>query len=172
MKKIVIASDSHGSARALRRILAAEPDAWALVFLGDGWRDLEGLQEEFPHLKLYWVLGNCDFTDQGPEEGLLPCEGVLFYYTHGDRWHVKYGLASLANAAGVRGADVALFGHTHVPTREQLGGVTLFNPGSVGRAFNGQPTYGVALCQNGRVELEHRRVPALWDQELGGSFET
>ena len=41
MTKLVILSDSHNSEPAIRRILKAEADADALIFLGDGLRDLE-----------------------------------------------------------------------------------------------------------------------------------
>lgn len=161
MKKLVIASDSHGSAQALRRILRAEPDAHAFLFLGDGYRDLEGLQQEFDGVRFYSVLGNCDATDQGPWEGLLPCEGILLFYTHGHHYHVKSGLLSLTYAAQSKGADVALFGHTHLPMQDSMNGVTLFNPGSVGRAYGGKPTYGVAFCDQGKVQLHHKPVPPI-----------
>ena len=55
--------------------------------------------------------------------------GVLFFYTHGHHYGVKRGSERLAQCAGDRGADVALFGHTHV--RELQRGVgtaaTVFN---------------------------------------------
>ena len=41
MTKLLILSDSHNSASAVERILHAESDANAVVFLGDGLRDLE-----------------------------------------------------------------------------------------------------------------------------------
>ena len=41
MTKLLILSDSHNSAGAVERILHAESDANAVVFLGDGLRDLE-----------------------------------------------------------------------------------------------------------------------------------
>ena len=43
MTKLLILSDSHNSASAVERILHAESDANAVVFLGDGLRDLEEL---------------------------------------------------------------------------------------------------------------------------------
>lgn len=161
MKKIVIASDSHGSANALHRVLRAEPDADAFVFLGDGAQDLQGLSEEFPGLRIYHVLGNCDYALPGPEEGLVAFEGLLFLCVHGHRYSVKTGLLTLAESAHQRGADVALFGHTHVPELEQMEGVYLFNPGSVGRPLDGRPSYGVALCEKGEVKFQHKEVPVL-----------
>ena len=42
--------------------------------------------------------------------------------------------------------------------------VTLFNPGSVGRPWRGQATYGVILLDKGKiVECRHENVPALWE---------
>ena len=45
--------------------------------------------------------------------------------------------------AAARGANVALFGHTHIPVAEERGGVFLFNPGSCGRCYTGPNTYGI-----------------------------
>ena len=41
MKRILIMSDTHGMASAYRRVLAREKELDALIFLGDGLRDLE-----------------------------------------------------------------------------------------------------------------------------------
>ena len=51
-----------------------------------------------------------------------------------------------------------LFGHTHVPfARTSAGGVELFNPGSVGMPFDGDPRAAYALLGDDGV-LSHRRV--------------
>ena len=73
---------------------------------------------------------------------------------------VKYDLDTLAEAAAARGAEVALFGHTHIPLEEQRGTVLLFNPGSCGRCYTGPDTYGVLTLAGGRVlRAEHKEVP-------------
>ena len=41
MKKLLVLSDSHGDTQALRRCLEQEPELDALIFLGDGCRDLD-----------------------------------------------------------------------------------------------------------------------------------
>ena len=61
MTKLLILSDSHNSASAVERILHAESDANAVVFLGDGLRDLEEALTLHPKMKVYAVAGNCDF---------------------------------------------------------------------------------------------------------------
>ena len=60
---------------------------------------------------IYRVAGNCDVGYQEPTEGMAPFAGVLFFYTHGHHYGVKMGSERLAESAGERGADVALFGH-------------------------------------------------------------
>jgi len=51
-----------------------------------------------------------------------------------------------------------VFGHTHLPFRRGgPNGVELFNPGSVGMPFDGDPRAAYALLHGGG-ELEHRRV--------------
>ena len=59
-----------------------------------------------------------------------------------------------------RGAEVALFGHSHIPHAEQRGKVFLFNPGSCGRCYTGPDTYGLLTLENGKVTAyEHKEVP-------------
>lgn len=115
MTKLLILSDSHGSTQAVRRILAAEKDADAVIFLGDGLHDLELALTEAPKTRVYSVAGNCDFGALEPLDGLAAFDSVVIFYTHGHMYGVKYDLDTLAEAAAARGAEVALFGHTHIP---------------------------------------------------------
>ena len=55
MTKLLILSDSHNSTGAVERILHAESDADAVIFLGDGLRDLEEALTLYPKLKVYAV---------------------------------------------------------------------------------------------------------------------
>lgn len=164
MTKLIVASDSHGSAVTLQGVLDKERDADALLFLGDGVRDLDTACGPFPGLRVYAVRGNCDLAALDPPEGVAPFDGVNVLYTHGHLYGVKSGLERLWYAARERGAQLALFGHTHIPLCEESDGVTLFNPGSVGRPWRGQATYGVILLDKGKiVECRHENVPALWE---------
>lgn len=160
MTKLLIMSDSHNSRPAVERILKAERDIDALIFLGDGLRDLELALASFPHVRAYAVAGNCDYGALEPLDGLAAFDKVVIFYTHGHMYGVKYDLDTLAEAAAARGADVALFGHTHVPYNERRGGVLLFNPGSCGRCYTGPDTYGIMVLDNGSiVSCEHKEVP-------------
>ena len=95
-----------------------------------------------------------------PLDGLAGFDQTVVFYTHGHMYGVKYDLDTLADAAAARGAEVALFGHSHIPHAEQRGNVFLFNPGSCGRCYTGPDTYGLLTLENGAVTAyEHKEVP-------------
>ena len=161
MTKLLVLSDSHGGRAAIERVLRKESKSIdALIFLGDGLRDLEQALAFFPHLRVYSVAGNCDFGALEPLDGLAAFDQVVVFYTHGHMYGVKYDLDTLADAASARGAEVALFGHTHIPHAETRSKVFLFNPGSCGRCYTGPNTYGVMLLDKGKItSFAHKEVP-------------
>lgn len=161
MTKLLILSDSHNGRLAIERILKAEAGSIdALIFLGDGLRDLEQALTLYPRLRAYAVAGNCDFGALEPLDGLAAFDQVVVFYTHGHMYGVKYDLDTLADAAAARGANVALFGHTHIPLARQINDVFLFNPGSCGRCYTGPDTYGILTLADGKVvSHEHKEVP-------------
>ena len=116
MTKLLVLSDSHGGRAAIERVLLKEnANIDALVFLGDGLRDLEQALTLYPRLRAYSVAGNCDYGALEPMDGLAAFDQTIAFYTHGHMYGVKYDLDTLTDAAAARGAEVALFGHTHVP---------------------------------------------------------
>ena len=161
MTKLLILSDSHSNRLALEHIQKAEADHIdALIFLGDGLRDLEQTLTLYPRLRAYAVAGNCDFGALEPLDGLAAFDGVVVFYTHGHMYGVKYDLDTLSDAAAARGANVALFGHTHVPVAERRGDVFLFNPGSCGpRRFHQEITMMMAEAENGTLRVEKITIP-------------
>ena len=155
--EILIVSDSHGNCDGLCTVLAAHPKADLLLFLGDGLTDLVSAQQRAACPMTYEVRGNCDYASFAPPDGLAAFGGVLFYYTHGNLYNVKNELDTLADAARARGADAALYGHTHCAGCEERSGVVLFNPGALSRV-QGRGSYGVVMVENGAPRFEHRRV--------------
>lgn len=144
--ELLIFSDSHGRAEnmslAIDRQVKA-PDA--ILFLGDGARDIDRIF--VVDTPIWAVRGNCDWYSSDladRTERLLYLEGHTILLTHGHEWGVKGGLGALISHAADVGADIVLFGHTHVPilvtlaAGEQIGRTTLsrpmylFNPGSIG----------------------------------------
>ena len=54
-------------------------------------------------------------------------------------------------AAAEKGAQLALFGHTHQAFCEKVGDVTLLNPGACGGY---RPTYAVVTVKDGALQCE------------------
>ena len=151
--RILVCSDSHGRRDRLVLALEQQPRAEILVFLGDGFADAAFFARE-PGRQAYLVRGNCD----GPSCGLPAWEefsvlGKKVLCTHGHHSQAKYGLDGLLRDGRGRGADLVLFGHTHVPLLFHEDGVTLFNPGSIHDGAYGfvDITGAGIVCVNARV---------------------
>ena len=93
MTKLLVLSDSHGGRAAIERVLMKESKSIdALIFLGDGLRDLELALTQYPKLRAYSVAGNCDYGALEPTDGLAAFDGVVIFYTHGHmiRWQMPH----------------------------------------------------------------------------------
>ena len=134
MSNIVAFSDAHGRLPMTDRVLTVLDEADYIFFLGDGGKDIDFLNGAY-RSKLHYVHGNCDFRS-GRREELVETDGVKFFLTHGHDYGVKSDYLSLSYAAREKGADVALFGHTHRPVILKDGLLTLINPGSLGYGGN------------------------------------
>ena len=91
MTKLLVLSDSHGARDAIKRILNKEQNnVDAVIFLGDGLRDLEQALAFFPHLRVYSVAGNCDYGALEPLDGLAGFDQTVVFYTHGHMYGVRF----------------------------------------------------------------------------------
>lgn len=153
--RILVVSDVHGRVDRLYEAIEQQPTARDVIFLGDGLRQAEDAQDRYPDRTFYLVPGNCDFGSTRIPVRQETFGGKRFYFTHGHRHDVKYTLYRLEMAAREAGADIALFGHTHVPCEEYVDGLYLFNPGSLG--YEG--TYGYVDIVGGgiRTAVVHLR---------------
>ena len=137
--RILVVSDSHGSAYGLRRAIMAQPKAEVVIHLGDGEDDVARVKNLFPEKMFLSVKGNCDLGSQLPPTGEFTVEGVKIFYTHGHLYGVKSGFYTLECAAREKKAQVALFGHTHNAFEDYADGLYLLNPGSLS---GWEPSYG------------------------------
>ncbi|MBR7081562.1 MAG: YfcE family phosphodiesterase [Oscillospiraceae bacterium] len=151
--KIIVFSDSHGRPEAMVNAIAAENPDMAL-YLGDGLRDLDSVREAYPELTIRAVRGNCDFGAFEAQSDEFVCSGRHIIMAHGHKYNVKYGYDAILNVACVSGADVLLFGHTHVPICKNMYGVLMANPGSIG--YDGR--YGVLYIENGDLIYEAKTL--------------
>lgn len=138
MKRLIAVSDSHGCVENLRAVIeraVLSGPVNAFVFLGDGMSDWEAVRPLLlahnPHMELFAVLGNNDFSSNAPVDVQFSFCGYRILATHGHTHRVKSGLDWLCYAAREREAKIALYGHTHRPYLEAVYGVYLVNPGAV-----------------------------------------
>ena len=155
MKKLLIASDIHGSAYWCRRLLAffEECGADRLVLLGDllyhGPRNALPDEYDPPAViallnshreRILCVRGNCEaevdqmvlsFPVMADYAVLDTALGTL-YATHGHRFGPDTPPPLCAG-------DTLLSGHTHIPTNEVREGVRYLNPGSTSIPKGGSP---------------------------------
>lgn len=131
--KAAVFSDTHNNTRLmLETIGRCKPDM--VIHLGDHDSDAVRVRLQYPDIPVYSVCGNCDFPATAPETALVPIGSVKAFITHGHLYNVKYiGPGRLAYAAMEQGAQIAMFGHTHVPMQEQMGDVLVINPGTAGK---------------------------------------
>ena len=154
MRAAVFSDTHHNTAPMLDAIRRCRPDL--IIHLGDHDRDTLCIEEEFPDIPLYRVSGNCDFMPIAPIADIVPLGPVRALICHGHSYHVDWGsVDSLVYAAQERGCSLALFGHTHVPMQQDVGGVTVVNPGTAGKGrrltwalIEVLPNGGIAVSMN------------------------
>ncbi len=117
--KCLIFSDSHGDITSLDRAIRTHRDAEVIFFLGDGLSDLDALTLP-KNMMVLAVRGNCDFSGVFAGSLVRKVEkitlmGKTIVLTHGDLYGAKYGEGGLLRLAIEEGADLVLFGHTHIP---------------------------------------------------------
>lgn len=158
MKRVIVVSDSHGDAAALRaafELARRRGPVDAAVFLGDGLGDFEAVRPALmmEGIACHAVHGNNDWRCQEPAEALLMVNGVRIYACHGHMWRVKYGLDRLWYAAREHEAQVALYGHTHRERIDLEYGVHFINPGAVCERNKARSAYAEVLVEdNGFVQ--------------------
>lgn len=133
--KILILSDSHSSLRFMHQCInAVAPDC--IMHLGDYYDDAVAISDEYPGIPLIHVPGNCDAYRapiKAPKILTPVIEGVQFYLSHGHLHNVKMGEYEFIRSAIAIHAQVALYGHTHIPECHcEPNGLWVMNPGSCG----------------------------------------
>lgn len=99
------------------------------------------------------VYGNTDMPgDPFLEESIdLDADGLSIHVSHGHEVGSPMPARLLARYA----ADIIIYGHTHKPLIERLGGRLVVNPGAAGpRRFNLKPSVGRLTIDGGRAEAE------------------
>ncbi len=164
--KILVFSDSHGYDGTLERALKLHcRDTDLALHAGDGAHSFMLLSEKYPTVTFRAVRGNCDGLrsffggSDLAEEEIINIAGHRILLTHGHRHSVKFSLGMLQMYARSKGADIAVFGHTHEPYESYIpdgadeNSLRLFNPGAanVGR-------YGIIDIRDNGILMSHATI--------------
>lgn len=154
MKYLVI-SDNHGDRDILEEIFQARKEEVDYFFhcgdseLKSGDPIWEGVIK---------VQGNCDY-DSGYLEEIVQETGMdKVYMTHGHFMSVKTSLTPVTLKAKEVGANIILFGHTHLLGIEYQDGILYLNPGSIrlprGRYID-TPTYAIIESFDDHFDVQY-----------------
>ncbi len=153
--KILVLSDSHGQMAYMERAWELE-EPETVIHLGDHDTDAQELARFAEHTPVLFVRGNCDFLRSTPKRLLVSLEGVRLLLMHGHEYGVKSGYLQAELAAREAGAQVLLFGHTHIPYCEWHNGLWMLNPGSC--SGRGRITYGVMELKDGTASCRIKEL--------------
>lgn len=156
--KILVISDTHGANDLINSALEKEYPVDLVIHCGDVQGNPQAAVDagRFP-VTAAAVCGNCDDSRDFPQELLVRAGADLLWAVHGHRFHVIWEdrKTTLLQEAVKRGADVALYGHTHVPDIDPHpeAGVLIVNPGSALRPKQASrvPTYAVLCLRAGQA---------------------
>lgn len=130
MQRILIVSDTHGKLDGLKKMLERTGTPDRLLHLGDSQGQHEMIKT-LANCPVDIVRGNCDWDTALMQDKMIEVGKYKIFMTHGHRYQVNFGTRTLEEEAKRRGADIAIFGHTHVPLISQTKDVMLLNPGSI-----------------------------------------
>ena len=114
--RILVVSDTHGDLRSLIKAVDAQRKAEIIVHCGDGEEQQRFLKDNYKDKMIVAVRGNCDWNSFFPSKEIFKVCGKTIFVTHGHLYDAKSGLYRITSAAREAGADILLFGHTHMRT--------------------------------------------------------
>lgn len=154
MPELLVISDTHGDSAVLATIFrwARRRGLSSLAFLGDGLADIGPASADSGFLpEAATVRGNGDSGSGASPAAeayrVLDFAGRRFFLCHGHTVGVQDSFDALLRIAGQAEAAAALYGHTHVPFWDEIGGTLVLNPGSPSRPRCGAPpTFATIDC--------------------------
>src|SRR5699024_300913 len=147
--KIFVISDTHGSNKGIIDYISKLENPDIILYLGDYVEDGEKISEELG-VETIIVRGNGDYFSKYKDDELIEVNQKKIFLTHGHQYKVKYNLDRIIYKGEEVGADIILFGHTHIPINTKENGIYIMNPGSPafprGRSF--EKTFGIIHINN------------------------
>jgi uncharacterized protein len=160
--RLALIADTHlprGGRRIPDRCLEVLRAADLIVHAGDfsAQSVLADLRELRPVAAVHGNVDSPELRRELPETLSLELDGVTLGVIH-DAGPAKGRLERLR--ARFPDADAVVFGHSHLPLREEREGFQIFNPGSpTERRRAPHRSMGEATVKDGRIEFRHLALP-------------
>ena len=151
MTRILVFSDSHGNVSEMLRVTKNIPDVSHVIHLGDIYRDVTALEDEFPDIAVHFVQGNNDPYHNFDTEKLINIDGVPIFITHGHNYRLSDGNDVLLRTDNAKKSKIILYGHTHIADYQVFEDKIIANPGSISKPRNSFPSYGIIEIENGKI---------------------
>lgn len=130
--KVAVVSDTHCRIEPFLNKIKEYQDIELIIHLGDMVEDAKKIRDR-TQLPMFNVRGNNDYMDSNtPWRQLIHLNGHKILLTHGHREGVNFGENKLYHQAKESGAEMVLYGHTHVYLYKEIDGIKILNPGSAG----------------------------------------
>ena len=131
-----VISDTHKHIGTIEKAMEKLKNTEMIIHLGDNVQDVREIEKRY-NKEIVYVRGNCDFSFSTPEERVIVVENHKILITHGHDYEVKDGLFRVRYKALEVGADLVLYGHTHISKIDYEEGIFYVNPGSTALSRDG-----------------------------------
>ena len=114
--KILVFSDSHNNTGIMNDIVKKyNSEIDCIIHLGDCTDDTTEFSTICQCIPVFQVRGNNDYDSLYPHTRTITIGGKRIFMTHGHRHKVYFNTDGIYYTAAQEQADIALFGHTHIP---------------------------------------------------------
>ncbi|MBZ9636724.1 metallophosphoesterase [Clostridium sp. FP1] len=144
--RIGVISDTHRNASCIEQLAGKIKALDVIIHLGDNVDDILIIEKYFKG-RIINVKGNCDFSTSTPDDRVEDICGKRIFLTHGHRYNVKEGLLKLRYKALETGANIVLYGHTHIGKIDFEEGIWYINPGSASEPRDAAPSFAIIDIQ-------------------------
>lgn len=148
-----IISDTHRNKENMDKATKKIKKCDLVFHLGDNYEDIDYIKGIYKG-KIIGVCGNCDTMKKLSKEAIYTIKGHTIFLTHGDCYRVKLNTFNLKYRAMEIGADIVLYGHSHISSIEKDGGILFINPGSVGEPRDRNPSIAIMDINENSIECE------------------
>lgn len=153
--KVLITSDTHGSYGTISDFVIEKGNIDLIIHAGDTTSDAKNIEYE-TGIECICVRGNNDFFDYSNKDfELIDIDKHRIFLTHGHKENVYKGYQKLLDKARIYGANIVIFGHTHVYLNNNYDDILILNPGSPSLPRDGKPGF---LIMDIKEKIEVKRM--------------